>query len=127
MANVGFKRGSQANFDKLTSYAEGIFYLTTDTNRLYVAQSNTKAELLNQGIKVYNYDDVFGQNSTVPKTEGQFYYLKDKNILCTYSNGQWNQINADTNTYEKITGISISEGTSDKTAKTITYTIGIGT
>lgn len=127
MANVGFKRGSQANFDKLTSYAEGVFYLTTDTNRLYVAQSNTKAELLNQGIKVYNYDDVFSTNSTVPKTEGQFYYLKDKNILCTYSNGQWKQINADTNTYEKITGISISNGTSDQTEKTITYTIGIGT
>lgn len=127
MANVGFKRGSQANFDKLTSYAEGVFYLTTDTNRLYVAQSSTKAELLNQGIKVYNYDDVFSTNSTVPKTEGQFYYLKDKNILCTYSNSEWKQINADTNTYEKITGISITKDKADSTTKTITYTIGIGT
>lgn len=127
MANVGFKRGSQANFDKLTSYAEGIFYLTTDTNRLYVAQSNTKAELLNQGIKVYNYDDVFGKNSTVPKTEGQFYYLKDKNILCTYSNGEWNQINADTNTYEKITGFSITKDKEPSVSNAITYTIGIGT
>jgi hypothetical protein len=37
MANVSFKRGLQSNLDKLTSYIDGAFYLTTDTDRLYFA------------------------------------------------------------------------------------------
>ena len=46
--NVSFLRGSQANLNALKDggvFKEGSFYLTTDTDRLYFAQSNS--ELVN--------------------------------------------------------------------------------
>jgi len=46
MANVLFKRGAQANLPSSTSAVDGVFYLTTDTNRLYVGQGNN-LKLLN--------------------------------------------------------------------------------
>jgi hypothetical protein len=37
MSNVKFLRGTQAKLDSLTSFQEGAFYLTSDTDRLYFA------------------------------------------------------------------------------------------
>jgi len=37
MASVYFKRGHQAALKALTTFTEGAFYLTDDTNRLYFA------------------------------------------------------------------------------------------
>jgi uncharacterized protein with NRDE domain len=53
--NVGFLRGTQSNLNDLMSqvkqsekkYVAGSFYLTTDSNRLYFAQSETQLEHLN--------------------------------------------------------------------------------
>jgi hypothetical protein len=39
MANVAFKRGLSANLP-IGNAVDGVFYLTTDTNRLYVGNSN---------------------------------------------------------------------------------------
>lgn len=131
MANVSFKRGLQANLPN-SNIVDGAFYLTTDTNRLYVGSANDKLELLNQSIKFYTYDDVFRENSTVPKVEGQFYYLSDKNILCTFAkteanpNGEWVQINPDhnDNTLVYVSGLNVTKGNSiEGEAKKLTYTI----
>ena len=54
MANVSFYRGPQANLNNLTSYVDGRFYLTTDTDRLYVAQSASELVELNKSIHVVN-------------------------------------------------------------------------
>ena len=131
MANVSFKRGLQANLPN-SNIVDGAFYLTTDTNRLYVGGANNKLELLNQSIKFYTYDQVFSENSTVPKVEGQFYYLSDKNILCTFAktktnpDGEWVQINPDhnDNTLVYVSGLNVTKGNSTEgNTKKLTYTI----
>lgn len=131
MANVSFKRGLQADLPN-SNIVDGAFYLTTDTNRLYVGGANNKLELLNQSIKFYTYDEVFRENSTVPKVEGQFYYLSDKNILCTFAktkthpDGEWVQINPDhnDNTLVYVSGLNVTKGNStDGDTKKLTYTI----
>lgn len=131
MANVSFKRGLQADLPN-SNIVDGAFYLTTDTNRLYVGGANNKLELLNQSIKFYTYDQVFSENSTVPKVEGQFYYLSDKNILCTFAktktnpDGEWVQINPDhnDNTLVYVSGLNVTKGNStDGDTKKLTYTI----
>lgn len=129
MANVSFKRGLQADLPN-SNIVDGAFYLTTDTNRLYVGGANNKLELLNQSIKFYTYDQVFRENSTVPKVEGQFYYLSDKNILCTFAktktnpDGEWVQINPDhnDNTLVYVSGLNVTKSNSTETKK-LTYTI----
>jgi hypothetical protein len=50
MANVMFKRGTHAALKQLQSYVDGCFYLTTDTDRLYVAQSSSELVELNKSI-----------------------------------------------------------------------------
>lgn len=131
MANVSFKRGLQADLPN-SNIVDGAFYLTTDTNRLYVGGANDKLELLNQSIKFYTYDDVFRENSTVPKVEGQFYYLSDKNILCTFAktkthpDGEWVQINPDhnDNTLVYVSGLNVTKVNSiDGDTKKLTYTV----
>ena len=125
MANVSFKRGLQASLPK-TNIVDGAFYLTTDTNRLYVGGANNKLELLNQSIKFYTYDEVFGAASTVPKVEGQFYYLSDRNVLCTYKGNDWIQINPDhnDNTIVYTSGLEVEKANSAVgEAKKLTYTI----
>ena len=131
MANVSFKRGLQADLPN-SNIVDGAFYLTTDTNRLYVGGANDKLELLNQSIKFYTYDDVFRENSNVPKVEGQFYYLSDKNILCTFAktkthpDGEWVQINPDhnDNTLVYVSGLNVTKSNSaEGDTKKLTYTI----
>ena len=131
MANVSFKRGLQADLPN-SNIVDGAFYLTTDTNRLYVGGANDKLELLNQSIKFYTYDDVFRENSTVPKVEGQFYYLSDKNILCTFAktkthpDGEWVQINPDhnDNTLVYVSGLNVTKvDSTDGDTKKLTYTV----
>ena len=131
MANVSFKRGLQADLPN-SNIVDGAFYLTTDTNRLYVGGANDKLELLNQSIKFYTYDDVFRENSTVPKVEGQFYYLRDKNILCTFAktktnpDGEWVQINPDhnDNTLVYVSGLNVTKSNSTEgNTKKLTYKI----
>lgn len=99
MANVYFKRGHQAALDAMTSWVEGSFYLTDDTNRLYFAQANNKLVDLNQYIHfVANYNALPNPSSATLKN-GDMYYLQSENILCVYQAGEtqpWVQVNPDT-------------------------------
>ena len=99
MANVYFKRGTQQDLDALQSYIEGAFYLTSDTDRLYFAQSSNRLADLNQYIHVYTGNSLPAESSL---HDGDFYYWTNNNILMVYraANGNnpagWVQINPDT-------------------------------
>lgn len=122
-ANVMFKRGTQSSFNNLSTYRDGCFYLTTDSHRLYIGTGNNKADLVSQSVITYpNWAAIEAlsnksSSSYAPGlcSEGQFYYAKAENILCTYSNGKWIQINPDHNddhdTYVK--SVSVAKNTAD--------------
>lgn len=109
MANVAFKRGLETSLAKsLYNYAgadavqvtEGTFYLTSDTNRLYIGKNITgkgvRAVPVNQGaLPVPSVDSLPSAEAAIP---GQFYYVTSSNILCVSSNGKWVQINPNTDT-----------------------------
>lgn len=109
MANVMFKRGLQASLPTGSSILDGVFYLTTDTGRLYVGQDNngTKALVeLNKSITTVTsiqaasgggYEVVTPASGIRPVTSGEFYYLASGNMLLIgQDNGKLLQINPDT-------------------------------
>ena len=93
MANVMFKRGLSTALP--TAGNAGSFYLTTDTNRLYVCNTEGGALVeLNQSI---NTVDTIGQlpTGTTGAQKGQYYYVSGSNVLAYYDGTQWKQINPD--------------------------------
>lgn len=122
-ANVMFKRGTQSRFNNLSTYQDGCFYLTTDSHRLYIGTGGNKADLVSQSVITYpNWASIEALSNSSSSSyapglcsEGQFYYAKAENILCTYSNGKWIQINPDHNddhdTYVK--SVSVAKNTAD--------------
>jgi hypothetical protein len=107
MANVGFKLGLQSKVDELIALGtkagavEGSFYLTSDTNRLYIGKSDTSLMPVNEGVvTVSSLSDLPTLSSATDKVAntGRFYYVSGSNILCVYNGSQWVQINANTNT-----------------------------
>lgn len=107
---ISFKRGTQDAFNKLTSIQEGAFYLTTDTNRLYVGRKDTDnkiiADELNKTIcQVDSFTDLENKGATA-LTLNQFYYCIKENILayCKQdgSTYKWVQVNPDTDTNDTI-------------------------
>ena len=103
MANVMFKRGLSTALP--TTGNAGSFYLTTDTNRLYVCNTEGGALVeLNQSINtVKNIGDLPTGTSAV--AHGQYYYISASNVLAFYDankdngadkpKGGWVQINPD--------------------------------
>ena len=118
-----FKRGTQSSFNNLSTYQDGCFYLTTDSHRLYIGTGNNKADLVSQSVITYpNWAAIEALSNSSSSSyapglcsEGQFYYAKAENILCTYSNGKWIQINPDHNddhdTYVK--SVSVAKNNTD--------------
>ena len=104
MANIMFKRGKQAQLPSNGEY--GCFYLTTDTNRLYVGNENNLIVPVNQGV--INVQKVTNLPTKTNIEAGQFYYAIDENILCVYNGNQWVQINQDTNNNDTIQVTSVS-------------------
>ena len=88
MANVMFKRGTQANLNTLINgngdrFVDGSFYLTTDTNRLYVAQSASNLVELNKSISIVDSVANLPGNTGNPNAKvevGQFYYVTGTNL-----------------------------------------------
>lgn len=105
--NIGFKLGTQAAMDVMlanngTSSAageHGVFYLTSDTHRLYIGNSDKSISAVNEGvISVANYTDLPSLSSPADQKAhaGQFYYITTNpaNVLCVASGGNWVQINS---------------------------------
>ena len=132
MANVKFKRGSQASLNTLIQggvFDDGCFYLTSDTDRLYVAQSANELVELNKSITVV---DSVAELPTSGVEVGQFYYISGTNqhqdtanggnngnilAVCTSCNANgtnphWTQVNPDTNDNDNdndwVSGFSIT-------------------
>ena len=112
MANVAFKRGLSSNLP-LNNAIDGVFYLTTDTNRLYVGKGTSLVDLNRYIITVQN-------TSFLPAAPhlNDFAWSSEENMLlvCTKespSEGlkQWTQINPDTNDNDDtaVTGVSTPE------------------
>ena len=102
MANVGFLKATQEKIEAVLSaqknnnfnnnVLEGAFYLTSDSNRLYIGKkdgSNTVIAPINAGIIPV---DAIGDLPT-DGHPGEFYYIKGSNILCVRSGSSWVQIN----------------------------------
>lgn len=136
MANVMFKRGTQGSFNNLSTYQDGCFYLTTDSHRLYIGTGSNKPNLVSQSVITYpNWAAIEAlsnksSSSYAPGlcSEGQFYYAKAENILCTYSDGKWIQINPDHNddhdTYVK--SVSVAKNAADTVnGKQLVYDVKI--
>ena len=107
--NVLFKRGLQKDVPVTSGAAYGTFYLTTDTHRLYCGNSTGGADLLSQAVIMVDcVSKTSGKNSLEdqPKSEGQFYYVKESNILAVYTGSGYVQINPDT----KLEGAEFSYG-----------------
>ena len=127
MPNVYFKRGTQASLNTLINgngnrFVEGSFYLTSDTNRLYFAQSATNLVDLNQYIHITT-----GVNPASPPSsatqgysnlqQGDIYYWSDQNILAICDNpatGAWTQLNPDTALKANASNITVTSTTANK-------------
>ena len=127
MANVMFKRGTQASLETLLakqgtagSYVEGAFYLTTDSDRLYFAQSDKELVHLNHNvIHVATVNDLPTFSTAIV---GDFYYCANENVLCTKKTGEtgWTQINKNTDNDTRITGVAV-KASADKDNNTLTF------
>ena len=116
--NVGFLRGSQANLKALNTYKEGSFYLTTDTDRLYFAQSSSELVDLNKYVRMVASEAALPAIATAEV--GDFYYISDINVLAVKkaeSDTKWTQINPDTTLTANAQNISVEQVTADKEVK----------
>ena len=142
MANVLFKRGLQQSLPREGYAVDGVFYLTTDTHRLYVGQ-DTNPVLLNQTVNFVNSVSELEEKAALWKREGSeaahaqdLYYILPNgggenthggNILavwCKDANNQyaWVQINPDHNTFltdAQILVSAINNGANVKTTMTM--------
>lgn len=110
--NVLFKRGLQKDVPVTSGAAYGTFYLTTDTHRLYCGNRAGGADLLSQAVIMVDcVSKTSGKNSLEdqPKSEGQFYYVKESNILAVYTGSGYVQINPDT----KLAGARFAYGSGE--------------
>lgn len=128
MANVGFKLGLQTALDTLLAAGknagatEGSFYLTSDTHRLYIGNSDGSLSPVNEGVttvaSISNLPKVTTENAAA--YVGRFYYVTGSNILCVFNGKGWAQINTDT-TVHTIT--HTLEQTAEDREVTLTHTV----
>lgn len=105
MPNVGFKMGEQSALDTLlragvkAGAIAGTFYLTSDTNRLYIGKDDGSIKPVNAGIiTVANTNSLPDVTSLSveekKKIAGNYYYATEQNILCVFNGKNWVQINS---------------------------------
>lgn len=129
---VKFKLGLQTKIDEYlrggTGWEVGTFYLTSDSNRLYVGQADG-IQLLNKVVQVYSSLDQLPSASQAH--EGDFAYISGSstntdgngnagkgNILAYFNGNQWIQINYSTDTVNKTLTNQASDVTSGVGIKT---------
>lgn len=103
---VFFKVGLQSGIDTMvnsgTGYQVGTFYLTSDTDRLYVGQ-DTGLKLLNRSVQfakdineLNTLADTWTAGGGKTAHKAELAYVTDANILCFWDGSNWTQINPDT-------------------------------
>lgn len=133
--NVKFLKGSQAEFEKVAGrYKPGAFYLVINENksaedykkpsRLYYGVDENNCVPVNQGINVVDTTADLPQSFN-KNTAGEFYYVKDKNILCINNGKGWVQTNTDTvlDTSKKNSNVSVNSNPEKPNGVSITNTI----
>lgn len=141
-AKVGFLTGAQSSIDTMLSKGanagakHGYFYLTKDSHRLYVGNSDGSISAVNEGVQTVTYlGDLPNLQTAADKVAytGRFFYVQYKdstagqvdsniaNILCVYNGSAWVQINANTDTH-----INSNTYTTSTTGATATITNAIG-
>ena len=113
--NVQFFSGTQ---DNLTKYitgtytasdvqpVEGAFYLTTDTQRLYVGRKNTSDNNRVYAVQVSRGITFVSTSGDLPSAsqyeEGDFYYIVDSNVLATLKEKLNNGVSYSPKQYEWV-------------------------
>ena len=141
-AKVGFLTGAQSSIDTMLSKGanagakHGYFYLTKDSHRLYIGNSDGSISAVNEGVQTVTYlGDLPTLQTPADKVAytGRFFYVQYKestagqvdsniaNILCVYNGSAWVQINANTDTH-----INSNTYTTSTTGATATITNAIG-
>lgn len=141
-AKVGFLTGAQSSIDTMLSKGanagakHGYFYLTKDSHRLYVGNSDGSISAVNEGVQTVTYlGDLPTLQTAADKVAytGRFFYVQYKestagqvdsniaNILCVYNGSAWVQINANSDTL-----IKSNTYTTSTTGATATITNAIG-
>jgi hypothetical protein len=92
MANVVFKRGLQASLESLATIEDGVFYLTQDTNRLYIGKANNEKQLLNQTVNIVsttaelaNISSTWTTTAVKADHNHDFFYIENDNILAVWT------------------------------------------
>lgn len=128
---VMFKLGTQAKIDQMitskTGYSVGTFYLTKDSDRLYVGQA-TGLKLLNKSVQVVGTEaelsqltDSWGTDAASHKDD--LAYISGKNVLAYFNGKGWTQINPDHN--DQLQSVIVNVGDATKGAKVTTeVTVG---
>lgn len=101
MANVMFKKGPSSRVPYTSGAIEGAFYLTEDTNKLYVGTSEGKAVLVGKQITTIpslTVNPNTGKYDLPAGHQDEFLYIEDENIFAVWKDGVWVQINQNTNT-----------------------------
>ena len=127
MANVSFKRGLASALTASGFTAQdGVFYLTTDSHRLYVGQ-NTELIELNRYVKVVATTDDLP--STPAKDDFAFVTTGNMLLVCKDPSAEgvkkWTQINSqtvDTNTDTTIAVKGTPSVVADDTGVTVSFT-----
>lgn len=141
-AKVGFLTGSQSSIDTMLSQGanarakHGYFYLTKDSHRLYIGNSDGSISAVNEGVQTVTYlGDLPTLQTAADKVAytGRFFYVQYKdstagqvdsniaNILCVYNGSTWVQINANTDTH-----VNSNTYTTSTTGATATIRNAIG-
>ena len=128
---VMFKLGTQAKIDKMiadkTGYSVGTFYLTKDSDRLYIGQA-TGLKLLNKSVQVVETEAGLESLTASWGTDALSHkddlaYISGKNILAYFNGTGWTQINPDHNDQLQSVLVNVEDDT--KGAKVTTeVTVG---
>ena len=116
---VMFKLGTQAKIDEMitkkTGYSVGTFYLTKDSDRLYIGQA-TGLKLLNKSVQVVETEEglttltaSWGADKLSHKDD--LAYISGKNILAYFNGTGWTQINPDHNDQLKSVLVNVEDAT----------------
>ena len=122
--NVQFLRGPQANLDKLTTFTEGSFYLTEDSERLYYAKSSNEIVYLNK--YVVSVESISKLPAISNVNAGDLYYSSSENILCVKakaSDTSWTQINKNTDTDYRVTAASLTKDDANSDNNNLVYNL----
>ena len=127
--NVLFKRGPQSRLPSTTAaVVDGAFYLTTDTNRLYVGTEEHELRLLNQTVQIVNAIanlPVFASGTEAAHVN-DFYYCTNENVLCVWKENVnnnpygWQQINKNTDHVNDTIEVDVSAASN---VATVTHSI----